>query len=504
VVKVLKKYQHYVQERKQPLRKQIKDVLVSGVLVEELEIDNYYGFQLDGNHRYVMSNFIVTHNCGKTYLAMNILSKLHVKTLIIVPNTYLLTQWFDLLTTFFPNNKIGQYYGKKKEDGDIVVAIINSLINDEFIFDNKDTICINQNKKQCCNKANYNFEDEESPLYCNKHKLKSMVKKKNNKIIYDYKDYFKEFGFIILDESHIYCTEAFKLVYTRFQSTYMLGLSATPDERTNKCDIISHLNIGKVLKAEEIEGYKKDNVKFNATVTIVKYNAPDHYVNTHINESTNMVCVPKIIEDLINDEYRNKLIIDQLLELFHLKLNIFVFSERRSHLEHLHELFNNMILNNYNEEYYNEVQQNNISMPELNINNNIVLYGSSPEDDVNTAKQNSNIIFTTFAYSSTGVSINRMTGLILASPRRSKSVQIIGRIFRLDDEKNHIHRHIIDIVDNKSVLKNQLYERKKAYADRECIIQKRNKLYRYINISIIYRLHVILDLIYNIRMLYNI
>jgi predicted helicase len=186
-----------------------------------------------------------------------------------------------------------------------------------------------------------------------------------------------------------------------------------------------------------------------------------------------MVCVPKIIEDLINDEYRNKLIIGQLLELFHLKLNIFVFSERRSHLEHLHELFNNMILNNYNEEYYNEVQQNNISMPELNINNNIVLYGSSPEDDVNTAKQNSNIIFTTFAYSSTGVSINRMTGLILASPRRSKSVQIIGRIFRLDDEKNHIHRHIIDIVDNKSVLKNQLYERKKAYADRECIIQKK-------------------------------
>ena len=101
----------------------------------------------------------------------------------------------------------------------------------------------------------------------------------------------------------------------------MLGLSATPNERNNKCDIISHLNIGKVLKADEIEGYKKDNTKFNASVTLIKYNGPDEYVNTHINETTKMICVPKIIEDIVNDPYRNQLIIDQLLELFNLKLS---------------------------------------------------------------------------------------------------------------------------------------------------------------------------------------
>ena len=403
---------------------------------------------------------------GKSFGAMNIINRLKTKTLIIVPNTYLLNQWISLLITFFPNNTIGQYYGKKKDDGDIVVAIINSLVNDEFIFDSKDIICSNI---QCANTAKYNFEDEDNPLYCNKHKLKSMIKIKNKKISYSYQEYFKKFGFVILDESHTYCTDGFKVVYTRFQSTYMLGLSATPDERTDKTDIISHLNIGKVLKADEIEGYRKDNVQFDATVTILKYNAPDEYINTHINETTNMICVPRIIEDLINDEYRNKLIINQLLDLFYLKLNIFVFSERRSHLEHLYELFNNTIKNKESNGSYEDC----ISLPESNINNNIVLYGNSSEDDVNTAKQTSNIIFTTFAYSSTGVSINRMTGLILASPRRSKSIQIIGRIFRLDKEKNHIHRHIIDIVDNKSVLKNQLYTRMKAYDDRECIIQKK-------------------------------
>ena len=405
---------------------------------------------------------------GKTFLAMNIINKLNLKTLIIVPNTYLLNQWVELLSKFFPNNKIGQYYGKKKEDGDIVVAIINSLVNDEYIFDEvviSDIICDNI---KCKNVAKYNFEDESNPLYCTKHKCKNMIKIKNKKVIKNYIEFFKEFGFIILDESHIYCTDSFKIVYNRFQSTYMLGLSATPNERNNKCDIISHLNIGKVLKADEIEGYKKDNTKFNASVTLLKYNGPDEYVNTHINETTKMICVPKIIEDIVNDPYRNQLIIDQLLELFNLKLNIFVFSERRSHLEHLYGLFNETIKKN--KDIDSDIESN-LSIPELNVNNNIVLYGNSSDDDIDTAKNNSNIIFTTYAYSSTGISINRMTALILSTSRKSKGTQIIGRIFRLNDINNDEKRIIIDIIDNKSVLKNQLYERMKAYKDRDCVIE---------------------------------
>ena len=43
-------------------RKQIKDVLVSGINVEYVGLDNYYGFQTDKNQRFVLGNFIVTHN----------------------------------------------------------------------------------------------------------------------------------------------------------------------------------------------------------------------------------------------------------------------------------------------------------------------------------------------------------------------------------------------------------------------------------------------------------
>ena len=185
-----------------------------------------------------------------------------------------------------------------------------------------------------------------------------------------------------------------------------------------------------------------------------------------------MICVPQIIEDIINDEYRNKLILNELLQLFELKLNIFVFSERRNHLEYLYTQFNYLL-----EERYNENNNDYLSVPELNINNNLVLYGGSSDDDIETAKKRSNVIFTTYSYSSTGVSIDKMNAVILSTPRRSKAKQKIGRIFRLNKENSHIKRIIIDIIDNKNVLKNQLYSRMDAYNERECNIY--NKIINY-------------------------
>lgn len=43
-------------------RKQIKDVLHTGIKIEKLKKDDYYGFVLDGNHRYLLGDFTVTHN----------------------------------------------------------------------------------------------------------------------------------------------------------------------------------------------------------------------------------------------------------------------------------------------------------------------------------------------------------------------------------------------------------------------------------------------------------
>lgn len=356
---------------------------------------------------------------GKTFIAMNLIHLLKKKTLVIVPNTYLLNQWHDILSEFMPQNTIGKYYGKEKYDGDIVIGIINSLAMDTITFS------IGRGKKK-------------------------------QTFVYDSMDYFKQFGFIILDESHLYCTDAFKVIYNKLQSQYMLGLSATPNERDNKLDIISHYNIGEVMKADELMNYKKADTKFNANVKIVKYNGPDEFTENKINEKTNMICIPFMIEDLINDPYRNRLIILSILELAKKNINVFIFSERRNHLEHLYYLYTNELGDCYSKD------------DTLFEEDSIVLYGNSSNENIEEAKERSKIIFTTYAYSSTGVSITRMTGLILATPRRSKSIQIIGRIFRLDKEFNEHERHIIDIVDNRSIFKTQLYSRMSTYKEREC------------------------------------
>ncbi len=60
-------------------KEQIKDVLVTGFKIVEKGIDNYYGFTLDGNHRYLLGDFTVTHNTStilfiaEKYKELNIL-----------------------------------------------------------------------------------------------------------------------------------------------------------------------------------------------------------------------------------------------------------------------------------------------------------------------------------------------------------------------------------------------------------------------------------------------
>jgi hypothetical protein len=70
-----------IKRKKANKRRQIKDVLNTGITIEELEIDDYYGFTIDGNHRFLLGDFTVTHNTsvakilGNIYKNTGILSK---------------------------------------------------------------------------------------------------------------------------------------------------------------------------------------------------------------------------------------------------------------------------------------------------------------------------------------------------------------------------------------------------------------------------------------------
>lgn len=68
-----------ISRKKAEVRKGHKDVLVSGFELQALDEDNYYGFTLDGNHLFLLEDFSVVHNTGKTTLIDRLLyEKKHI------------------------------------------------------------------------------------------------------------------------------------------------------------------------------------------------------------------------------------------------------------------------------------------------------------------------------------------------------------------------------------------------------------------------------------------
>jgi hypothetical protein len=57
-------------------RLQKKDALKSGFEIEQLPVEKFWGFALDGDGRYLLDDFTVTHNSGKTYTAKGIAESL--------------------------------------------------------------------------------------------------------------------------------------------------------------------------------------------------------------------------------------------------------------------------------------------------------------------------------------------------------------------------------------------------------------------------------------------
>jgi superfamily I DNA/RNA helicase len=55
-----------IPRKKAPPRRQVKDVLRTGFLLRRRGIEFFYGFTLDGDGRYLLADYTVTHNSGKT------------------------------------------------------------------------------------------------------------------------------------------------------------------------------------------------------------------------------------------------------------------------------------------------------------------------------------------------------------------------------------------------------------------------------------------------------
>lgn len=60
-----------LERKKCHARKQTKNVLVTGFKVEPKGVDDFYGFALTGDHLYLMGDYTVNHNTGKSHMLVN-------------------------------------------------------------------------------------------------------------------------------------------------------------------------------------------------------------------------------------------------------------------------------------------------------------------------------------------------------------------------------------------------------------------------------------------------
>jgi superfamily II DNA or RNA helicase len=409
---------------------------------------------------------------GKTRIAGMIASTFGRKTLIIVPTEIVLLQTVDELVAMFPNKKIGKYYsGSPHTDGDIVVAIHLSIIP------RKDTTG-------------------------NLRKTMTVDGQSINRI-----SYMSTFGTTIYDEIHTYCTREYSEIFRWSGTDRVFGLTATPED--SKHFVVAVAHAGDIIDVEQIATYIPTQLDFKLTVFTVAWSG--HYVSPTYAE---------LLNEMSRCDERNDMIVS-LCE--HILLDpvrvVFMFSDRRKHLFNIQEklktigLHSNICVDihellvdsmprdikkhirlirescaHMNAKYINDqidIMERHANMPQYSdirwkshikrmremIEYYISIYDESSTsllmsgasiDDQNSARRASRLILTTYPYSKVGVNIPRANTAIFMTPRKSKQIQIIGRIMRTGGDTS-IMRHIYDVIDINSMVSRQYQERREIY-----------------------------------------
>ena len=311
---------------------------------------------------------------GKTIVAIHMIHLLKKKTLVVVHNDYLLTQWKDRIEST-TNAKIGYIKQNKIEtdDCDIVIAMLQSI---------------------------------------------SMRDYSN--------DIFNEFGFVIFDECHHLGAKCFSQALFKLNSTYMLGLSATPDRKDGLTKVFKYF-LGEI-------GYcVKQEYTFNVDINIHTIYFDNEYYKDVFSKIGN-INTPGMINNLVLCEERNNYIINLVDEVMKEPRNLLILTDRRDQVLKLYE--------NLNEKY-------SVGY----------VIGQMKEDHRNESLTK-NIIIGTYQMVSEGFDVDRLDTLIFATPKVSIE-QAVGRILR--KQQYTYNPLVIDIVDKLNVFKNQGYARKRFY-----------------------------------------
>lgn len=175
-----------VSRRKFGARLQKKSVLRTGFSVRPVGVREYFGFTVDGDNRYLLDDFTVTHNCGKTIVFSHLAARevrRGGRVLILAHRGELLQQAIDKLRA-----ATGIEAGLEKAEETSVVAC------DEIPY----TVVVGS--------------------------VQSMKSQRRlDRFSHD------EFSLVVVDECHHALTGTYRAVIDHFPKARLLGVTATPD-----------------------------------------------------------------------------------------------------------------------------------------------------------------------------------------------------------------------------------------------------------------------------------
>jgi len=226
---------------------------------------------------------------GKTIVAINLLAKRNVNTLILVHRKLLLDQWVARLSTFLEIDlkEIGQIGGgKRKPKGKVDVALIQSL---------------------------------------------------SKKGIVD--DIVGEYGHLIVDECHHISARSFEIVARQCKAKYITGLSATVVRKDGHHPII-FMNCGPMrYKVHDKKQAELRPFKHKVIIRDTNFRLPD---SLYFKEN---LTINDYYAALIVDEQRNNMIIEDVILAIYEKRVPVLLTERRDHIDILVEMLNPLVKN---------------------------------------------------------------------------------------------------------------------------------------------------------------
>lgn len=336
---------------------------------------------------------------GKTFMTINVISKLKTKTIIVVNKISLMHQWESELKRFIPGIEIGFLQGQKKVDVEgkhVVIAMLQSL-------------------------ARVDYPDS----------------------------LFEDFGVAVIDEIHNTPSRGFSKVLGKLSCQYTIGLSATP-KRSDGCEYVFQYHIGDIVYQSDV---KRNGLK--PILKMISITSSDYKEVSTVNKSTgqSQLQFTSMLSELIHMPKRNRLILELVKHLVVTEnRKILVLSDRREHLKLLKQLLDSDLNSTFTYGLFlGQMKQSDLERSRAS---QVILATFSAFGEGVSEKDLDTLILTT---------PKKFIGHLKKSIKNEsgKLQQIVGRIFRKDHTEKH--PMIIDLHDNFSVYKSQSAQRRTFY-----------------------------------------